>query len=291
MANPASVRSYSYRIARQVFSECLSFGSDQLMPVLIAAATAWAAVHFGLIPTPQRRQEYEATVLLPFIFGLAVYLAWQLVRAPFVLDSEHLNRIETLEIQLNNALAALAPKLIIDFNSDDRQFIETTRLNEVLFDKVIGTFTKATNTTFIHVRPRCSGSSVFNCRGYLTEIAVPTDRDSWQPVFARSVPLFWAGREEGPQPITLYENVPEFLDVAYTLEGENFIHLLHPLSHPPNSMPQTIGPMDVFKLTIAVVGDNNARASICLTIKPGSVWSMPEVKEIASDAVESDNTL
>ncbi len=124
------VPSYPYRIARQVLTECLSFGGDQIMPVLIAAAAAWAAVHFGLIPRPQSRQAYEASVLVPFGFGFLVYLAWQLFRAPAILDRKHLEHVGALKVERDNALAALAPKLTIDFNANDRQFMEHTRLDE-----------------------------------------------------------------------------------------------------------------------------------------------------------------
>lgn len=88
--------SYWYRLARQVFKECTSWSTDQIMPLLFALAGAWATVHFGLVPTNQTEAAYVVYVL-PFAVVFAVYVVYQVVRAPYVLDKEHRARIAELE--------------------------------------------------------------------------------------------------------------------------------------------------------------------------------------------------
>jgi hypothetical protein len=79
--------SYWYRITRQVFRECTSWSTDQIMPLLMAIIGAWAAVHFGLVPSNQTRAEYIAYVL-PFAIAFMAYVVYQVLRAPYVLDRE-----------------------------------------------------------------------------------------------------------------------------------------------------------------------------------------------------------
>jgi len=67
------------------------------MALLIAVISAWAAIYFNLVPLPQTRAAYEAYVA-PFGIALLVYLMFQVLRAPFVLDREQRDRIESLEL-------------------------------------------------------------------------------------------------------------------------------------------------------------------------------------------------
>jgi hypothetical protein len=247
------------------------------MPLLIALAGTWAAIHFGLVPPPQSRQAYEASVFVPFGTMFALYLVAQILRAPSVLDAERSAEVATVTQQRDSALESLRPKITIDFQNT-RDFIEITRLDQIVRGRPAANASRG--VAFIHVKPKCLGSSVSGCMGYLTEIAVP-DGSSWQVVFARAVPLFWSGHEDEPKPQTLHENVPVFLDIGYSLEGDSSINLIHPLAALPNAMPRTIGPMDIFRLTIAVVGDNNAKATIRLIVQPGSVWSAPTIEKDA----------
>lgn len=94
--------SYGWKFTKQIWKECWSFGLDQLMPIFMAIAGAWAAIHYGIIPIDQSRNAYVSFVL-PFGFGLAVYLAFQIVRAPFVLHHQQERRIRHLENKLEKA--------------------------------------------------------------------------------------------------------------------------------------------------------------------------------------------
>jgi hypothetical protein len=109
-------RSYAWKFARQVWKECWSFGRDQIMPVLIAIAGAWAAIHYGIIPVDQTRAAY-ASFILPFGFGIALYLAFQIVRAPFVLHYEQELEIERLTEELKKAKPTAEGALLGDYLS------------------------------------------------------------------------------------------------------------------------------------------------------------------------------
>lgn len=79
---------YAVRLGRRLVSNCLSFGKEQVMPVVVAAIVAWASVRLGLVSTPQTRAAFEAMVLLPFGIGLAGYVGCQLLWAPIQLWRE-----------------------------------------------------------------------------------------------------------------------------------------------------------------------------------------------------------
>lgn len=90
---------YAYRLARQVLRECMSRSTDQIMPLLLAFVGAWATVHFGLVPTNQTEAAYVVYVL-PFGVVFVVYVLYQVVRAPYVLDKAHRTTIVELERKL-----------------------------------------------------------------------------------------------------------------------------------------------------------------------------------------------
>jgi len=96
--------SYAYRIGRQVLRECAAWSRDQVMPVVIAVISAWAAIYFGLVPSLQTRAAYEA-YLLPFVPALVVYLIVQIVRAPVILDRAQRERIRQFEALTTNDAA------------------------------------------------------------------------------------------------------------------------------------------------------------------------------------------
>jgi hypothetical protein len=77
----------------------MSRSTDQIMPLLLALAGAWATVHFGLVPTNQTEAAYFVYVL-PFAVVFAVYVVYQVARAPYVLDKEHCTTIVELERKL-----------------------------------------------------------------------------------------------------------------------------------------------------------------------------------------------
>lgn len=98
-------QSYLWKVFRQIWKECWSFGRDQIMPVFIAIAGAWAAIHYGIIPVDQTRAAY-LSFILPFGFGLALYLVFQVIRAPFVLHHQQERHIRHLKSELEKAQAS-----------------------------------------------------------------------------------------------------------------------------------------------------------------------------------------
>jgi hypothetical protein len=61
--------SYVYRFNSQICSECLKFGKEQLVALVIALLSAWAALHWKLVPIEQTREAY-LSYLAPFALAL-----------------------------------------------------------------------------------------------------------------------------------------------------------------------------------------------------------------------------
>lgn len=78
------------------------------MPLLMAIIGAWAAVHFGLVPSNQTRAEYIAYVL-PFAIAFMAYVVYQVLRAPYVLDREQRAKIAELEGRIRSDASDGAP--------------------------------------------------------------------------------------------------------------------------------------------------------------------------------------
>jgi hypothetical protein len=97
----ASSASYGYRIAEQIFRECVAWTKGQLVALLVAILSAWAALHWGLVPTEQTRAAYMA-YLVPFLAALGGYLIVQVGRAPYILDMNRQERIKALEEERND---------------------------------------------------------------------------------------------------------------------------------------------------------------------------------------------
>lgn len=173
-------------------------------------------------------------------------------------------------IERNDFAILLAPRLVIDFDPARLGFLETTRESN-----------SGVQMLFIHVLPRCLGAAVTDCRGFITGISARSSGNAqWTPVFVHQVPLYWSGHEEGPTGLTLYEDASQFLDVAYTVENEDYIRLVHPRATLLNTMPAIISRTDIFKVDILVAGDHDARASISLELQPTNVWAAPNVRRL-----------
>jgi hypothetical protein len=80
-------KNYYFRIAKRVLRECTSWSQEQFLPFLIALASAWAALHYGLVPIDQTRAAYLVYVS-PFALALILYLFYQVARVPYLLDRE-----------------------------------------------------------------------------------------------------------------------------------------------------------------------------------------------------------
>jgi hypothetical protein len=229
---------------------------------------AWLAIYFKLTSSLDSRALYETTILA-FFLAFPIFLIWQILRAPYVLDAQRGNSIDTLKRELETARNALTPRLVVDFDPNGLNFIQATRLAG----------SDHTNVVFIHVLARCLSASVSNCRGFITSIA-GWSNDQWVETFNSRVSLFWEGHEEGPIALTLYKDSPHYLDIAFVYETENFIRLVHPLAKLLDSMPKSFGPGDKIKIEVLVVGDDNTSASITLSLQSGSVWSMPRITRL-----------
>ncbi len=112
-----SKSSYGRRIAQQVLSECVAWGRGQFVALIIAVLSAWAALHWGLVPIAQTRAAYIA-YLWPFIPALLGYLLFQLLRAPYALDRQAQTRIGELENESSILRERLKPRINIFVNND-----------------------------------------------------------------------------------------------------------------------------------------------------------------------------
>jgi hypothetical protein len=79
--------SYGSRLTKQVLRECKAWSVDQIMPLMIAFIGAMLTVYFHLVSLPESHSLYKAT-FLAFIVAFPIYLAWQVLWAPYVLDRE-----------------------------------------------------------------------------------------------------------------------------------------------------------------------------------------------------------
>jgi len=94
-------RFYGYRLARQIYRECVAWSLGQFVALIIAILSAWAALHWGLVPIGQTRAAYIAYIV-PFVTALVGYAIVQLLRAPYVLDKELQADISRLTVARDN---------------------------------------------------------------------------------------------------------------------------------------------------------------------------------------------
>jgi hypothetical protein len=94
-------KSYAQRWAGQIGHELWSFGVDQLVGVILAILILLYQLHAGLIAGGKQLHITELTTLAyPYLTLLGVYILLEVMRAPFVLDRQQVDRIDRLTLDL-----------------------------------------------------------------------------------------------------------------------------------------------------------------------------------------------
>jgi len=90
---------YLSRWGKQIVRQIWSFGRDQIVGLILAVLILLYQFHAGLIDTKQRHATELATLAYPYLTLLALYILFEIIRAPFVLDQQQRARIKELEIE------------------------------------------------------------------------------------------------------------------------------------------------------------------------------------------------
>lgn len=178
-------------------------------------------------------------------------------------------RLRVIELE-----RALDPKLTIQFIPGKSAFVTETRVDD---SDLPLEFKRA---LFFRVLPQCNAQTD-NCIGVLKGVK-KFDGHEWIPTaYNEAQPLIWSNRLHD-RAIRLDPGVAQYLDVFYIRERDNMIviPLFGGLS--PNNVGDVFKINGIFRVDVAVVGHNSARAEISLKITRGVSWK-DAVVEIIPD--------
>jgi hypothetical protein len=85
MSSSHPVREYYSRLIRQVYRDAKTFGRDTLFALLIGITILLLQVRYGMIRTDQTWRG-ALSVIYPYLGLLGLYLSYQAIKAPYVLD-------------------------------------------------------------------------------------------------------------------------------------------------------------------------------------------------------------
>jgi hypothetical protein len=138
------------------------------------------------------------------------------------------------------------------------------------------------NQLYIRVLP-ITLYRVNQCVGYLEGVYRRVNND-WQFCgYTDRRPLHWSTIHEqradrnAEQPITVIRDSPQYLDIAFFIEGKNVLRLAVDI-HPLNALSVFHEHADdLFRLDIRVVGQPHAEYVTSMTIQRGVAYNSPQV--------------
>jgi len=95
-------QNYYWRWFKQVASQIISFGKDQIVGLILAALILLYQLREGLVKPTELHANELATLAYPYLTLLALYVGYEALRAPFVIDRQRREEIGRLEGELRN---------------------------------------------------------------------------------------------------------------------------------------------------------------------------------------------
>jgi hypothetical protein len=99
-----SGRNYLWRLLREIVRQAFQFSKDNVWPAVVAMATFLFQVVFGTSSSADFHRNALAT-LWAFLFAFGAYVLAQIIRAPFVLDRQRTDEIESLKKRLGDVVS------------------------------------------------------------------------------------------------------------------------------------------------------------------------------------------
>jgi hypothetical protein len=100
MSDSETFENYYWRLLRQIVIQIISFGKDQIVGLILAVLILLYQLKEGLVKRTELHANELATLAYPYLTLLALYVGYEIVRAPFVLDREQGERISDLADEL-----------------------------------------------------------------------------------------------------------------------------------------------------------------------------------------------
>lgn len=94
---------YAWRWINQVGRQLWSFGRDQAVGLILAVLILVYQLHSGLIQSADVQKTGAETIAYPYLTLIGLYVLYEILRAPFVLNREQENKIRRLAAELQEA--------------------------------------------------------------------------------------------------------------------------------------------------------------------------------------------
>lgn len=241
-----------FRWLRAVFTQWLAGLTGGVLIGLVA-------LYSGLSGVAVPPRVYEIVVVI--VLFQAMFLAWR--------EQEQLGIASQAELREYRE-----PRLNLEFRPETVGFLQPA------------THIGGEHSIYIRILPT-TPSRLDRCVGYLDEVHRRVGNE-WRPVGLNGRrPLHWSEVHEqrlasGERPreaneVTIVAGSPQFLDVAYFVEGENILRLA------VDSIPIETAhifnqhPDDLFRFDIRVIGQPHANEVISLAIQRTERWNAPHV--------------
>jgi hypothetical protein len=242
---------YYIRVAQRAYRESLSWSISQAMSLLIGFIVAWLTLHYQLTPEAESVELYK-TVLYGFVIALSLYVLWQIVRTPYILDQEAQARIAELDKGNATLRERLKPRIQISVYSDCVH-IEPTQL-------VKSPGTPGPLSKWVQFQISCATEVLLHdCKAWLTSIKAIEGCRLGEELINESVRCVWSnyslvkGLEE-VAPVTVYPKVPLRACLFVVYEGENILQLTTvPIKARLNGGIQRRG---FYRIEVAVTAEN-----------------------------------
>jgi hypothetical protein len=238
-------------VAQRAYRESLSWSISQAMSLLIGFIVAWLTLHYQLTPETESAELYK-TVVYGFVIALPVYVLWQIVRTPYILDREAQARITELDKDNATIRERLRPRIQISLNSD------CVHIEPTEFAKSPGA--PGPLSKWVQFQISCATEvSLPDCKAWLTSIKAIEGCSLGEELINEPVRCVWSnyslakGLEE-VAPVTVYPKVPLRACLFVVYEGQNILQLTTvPLKARLNEGIQRRGS---YRIEVAITAEN-----------------------------------
>jgi hypothetical protein len=213
---------YYSRVAQRACRESLSWSISQAMSLLIGFIVAWLTLHYQLTPEAESVELYK-TVVYGFVIALPVYVIWQIMRTPYILDQEAQARIAELDKGNATLRERLKPRIEITLNNDCVH-VEPTQLL-----KSRGTPGPLSKWVQFQISS-ATEVSLHDCKAWLTSIKSIEGSRLGEELINEPVRCVWSNYSlaKGPEDVarvTVYPKVPLRACLFVVYDNDNILRL------------------------------------------------------------------